>query len=92
MILDAILVIVIGFVTLIIDLASSLVPAVPSWFVDAAAGVAGLLDYVWMLDAWLPVGLILTMVAAVLGAWAIAVTIGAVRWIVSYFFGGGGAT
>lgn len=92
MIIDAILTIVIAFITLIIDLLTSLIPAVPGWFTDAAAGLGTVVGYMWQLDAWLPVGMILTIAGAVLAAWAAAVVVGGVRWIVSYFFGGGGAT
>lgn len=92
MIIDAILEIIFGLIGLIIDLVTALVPPVPTWFVDAINALGTVTSYLWLMDAWLPVGLILSIATAVFASWATAIVIGGVRWIVSYFFGGGGAT
>lgn len=92
MILDAIFAVVLGVIQLVVSLFTTLVPAVPGWFVTALGQIDGLMGYVWALDAWLPVGLLLTIAAAVAGGWAVAVVIGGIRWVVSYFLGGGGTT
>jgi hypothetical protein len=91
-ILDLFFAIVLGLVELIVGLITSLVPGVPGWLTSALSSLGSVLSYVWQFDAWLPVGLLLTIAAAVFAAWSASVVIGAVRWIVSYFLGGGGTT
>lgn len=92
MILDAVFGVVLTVIQLVVSLFTSLVPVVPSFLTDALGQVGGLMGYAWLMDAWLPVGLLLTVAGAVAVGWGAAVVIGGIRWIVSYFVGGGGAT
>lgn len=92
MILDLIFDVIFALIELVVGGILALIPDVPAWFTDAFSSASTALSYVYQLNAWLPVSLILTVIAAVLAVYVVGIGIGAVRWILSYFLGGGGTT
>lgn len=92
MILDAIFAIIFAVVETVIGALLALIPPVPGWFVNAMSSASSAFAFVYQMDAWLPVSLLLTVIGAVLTVYVAGIAIGAVRWIVSYFLGGGGTT
>lgn len=92
MILELIFGLIFGLVGLLVDLIGTAVPPVPGWFTSAVGQFSTLVSGLWQLDAWLPVGLMFSVATAVIAALVAGVVIGLVRWVASYFLGGGGTT
>jgi lipoprotein signal peptidase len=91
-ILDAIFSIIFGLVEAVIGGVLALLPDVPGWFSGAMTNAGMALSWVGQLDAWVPVAEVLVILGAVLAAYVAGIVVGAIRWIVSYFLGGGGTT
>lgn len=92
MIIEALVNIIVALIETVIGGLLSLLPDAPGWFLDAMGQVSVVTAWVGQLDAWVPVGLAFTIAGAVLAVYLAGITIGAVRWIASYFLGGGGTT
>jgi hypothetical protein len=92
MIIDAIIGIFASIVGGILDGLSALLPGPPSWAGSAFASAAEVYGYVDSMSYWVPVGLALSLGAAIGVAYLFMVTAGVVRMVLSYLTFGGGAT
>lgn len=89
MILDAIIGVLVEIVLGIASLLPDDEP--PAWLLGAGDTLSGLLGQFAALGAWAPVGLLVTVVQAVITAWLIGFAIKIIRIVVSFFTAGGGS-
>jgi ABC-type molybdate transport system permease subunit len=69
-----------------------LIPAPPGWASSALSAAGEVLGYMAGFETWLPMQLAFTVAGAVIATYFVSLMIGATRWLLSYFFLGGGST
>jgi len=69
----------------------SLCPPVPSFVGDGFASVGGLYPYLGFLENWVPVPLVVSVGAVLIGAWLSVLALKTVRIVLSFLTLGGGA-
>ena len=66
-------------------------PAVPSWMSAISSDIASVVDFINKLSSWIPSSLLMAVITAYVGVFAIAIGIRVTRIIASFFTGGGGS-
>lgn len=87
---------IVGLINLVIDgivaAVSALLPSPPSFLTDLGGHVGSVMGYVGQFNVWLPVSEAAVVVPIVLGVYVAGLALGLIRWLLSYFLGGGGTT